>query len=335
MAVIDSEIEGPVSGVPVLNAAGDVVTMTVNGVPVRVPATVLDPDTGLPVPMPIHTPTGRISLAQLANATPFPGRKRRTPTGALEDIPGFDAATAIVEGGFEIDPMQPFPNILVATTMEIEPAENLLLGAVTSIAPLRINGVEVREIVDPVGRMAFGGYKNEFGFKVTLIPQLVGTAAAAEGYFAGNFFFAHTVEVDALAPLVAGQPPVSITRARTRRRPGGPATVDIRGGVNFAAIPGISTFTVGINRFDRDLVPVPPVDSNDILIGIVRATRDGAFPNFGLWRLSGPLSQPSEGVAASQPFPPTAPRYIRVYPSLPGVVPGPGNTATEEADVRF
>ena len=58
MAVIDSEIEGPVSGVPVLNAAGDVVTMTVNGVPVRVPATVLDPDTGLPVPMPIHTPTG-------------------------------------------------------------------------------------------------------------------------------------------------------------------------------------------------------------------------------------------------------------------------------------
>lgn len=318
MPVVDAELEGPVDEPPKLENA-DAVTLKVMGVSVRVPRLTRDPDvTNGRMLTPIHTPARRIKLAELADVTKLDGRSD----------PGFSKATIIVTGSYDTDVD---PRELLAASVEIEPAENLLAGAVTAVNPLAINGVTVTPIADT--RMKFKGYTNEFGFQVAATPAL-GTAAVAEGYYIGPRFYAHTVELDAGTPMLPNQPPVSLTRVRTRSRPGGPATVDIRGGVDFNALPGVNLnqFQVAIRRMIVDPLD-PGTFSDGNLIGVVRATRDVAFPRFGLWRLSGLLVQPPEGANAGEPFPLTAPRFVQVFPFVPDVT--PSQTASGEADVRF
>ncbi|MDG3004376.1 hypothetical protein [Paludisphaera mucosa] len=319
MAVVPAELEGMVGVQPTL-VDPNTVTMSVVGVAVSVSRLIQDPDlpSGQNMLTPIHTPSRRIFLAELAGPGVIDGRA---------PLAGFAGATAIVAGDYDTT-----TKVLTAASVEIEPAENLLAGAVTSVNPLTINEVAVMPVVD--ARMAFGGFTNEFGFRVTPVAALVGTAASAEGYFVGNTFFAHTVELDASAPLVPGQPPVSLTRSRTRRRPGGPATVDIRGGVDFNALPALNVFQVAIRRVDKNPIDLTTVLGSN-LIGIERATRDAAFPRFGLWRLQGRLTQPPEGVSAREPFPLTAPRFIQVFPAMSGSIPRAQDVVEQEADVRF
>lgn len=318
MAVVPAELEGAVGAQPNL-ADPDTVMMTVVGVTVRVPRLTQDPDLppGRSMLTPIHTPSRRITLVELAGPGVIDGR---TP------LTGFAGATAIVAGDYDTS-----TKVLTAASVEIEPAENLLAGAVTSVSPLAINDVLVTPIVDT--RMAFSGFTNEFGFQVTPVPALLGTAATAEGYFLGGLFLAHSIELDASAPMVPNQPPVSITRTRTRRRPGGPATLDIRGGADFNAVPGLNIFQVAIRRVDKDPINLGTVLSSN-LIGIERATRDAAFPRFGLWRLQGRLTQPPEGLAARELFPLTAPRFIQVFPSIAGSIPLPQQVVEEESEWR-
>jgi hypothetical protein len=309
MAVVPAEIEGMVTVKPVLN--GNTATMTVMGVAVVVPRQTQDPDlpTGQLMPTPIKTPTKTITLEELVGNAKFNGRAEE----------GFDKATAIVEGDYDTA-----TKVLTATGVEIEPAENLLLGALTSINPLTINDVPVLPITD--ARMKFEGFTNEFGFQVTLNQSLVGTAATAEGYFVGGTFYAHLIEVDASAPMVPGQKPVAFTRQNTRSRPGGPASVDIRGGVDFSFLPGFQNMRVVVSRMD-----VLNGNNQGVVIGIVDAVPDGAFPRFGLWRLQGRLTQPRETI--NEPFPLTAPRKLRAVTILPP----PNNNlwVEEDADVRF
>src|SRR4051812_43621725 len=114
MPVIDAEIEGRISAaIPV----GPDAELTVIGVRVRVPNGVG-----------IKSPTRGLTIAELLDPTPFPGRVEA----------GFIGGTAIIEGPFDTA-----TGVLTATAVEVEPAENVLLGALTSFAPPAVNGVPV------------------------------------------------------------------------------------------------------------------------------------------------------------------------------------------------
>ncbi|MEW4566625.1 hypothetical protein AB1L88_02040 [Tautonia sp. JC769] len=286
MAIHPAEIEGPVSAIV---ASGADARLTVMGATVVATASTV-----------ISSPSASLSLAELLDPAPLPGRTE----------PGFVGGTVIAIG--EVDAAS---GVIEAEEIAIEPSENIILGAVTetSATTLRINGVPIVFLDDP--RMPAEPPQNGFGFEIELDSVAVDTPASAEGYFDGSAFRAFLFEVDGDATLADPNPQVSILRADVRDR-GDEFEVDARGAVTMAHAPaGTTTQQVRISRIDG---------GSETPIGTVTAQVDAEFPGFARWRFDDRIPVGSGPVLGS---PPTRLRATNLSPGA--------NNAQEDIDAEL
>ncbi len=242
-ATIPGYTEGPISSIT-LQPDGSVI-MTVIGVTVNVP-----------VGTPVHSPTRSLTLRQLALRTRLPGRTE----------PGFIGGTALINGVVEVA-----TGIFTATEMDVEPAENVLIGVVTESSPLRILNSEIAPIAD--ARIPFS-MVNQYGFNVTAPTIPVGTNISAAGYYAGDKFQAFLLELTGNFPLVNPNSQVNIMRAQSRERTPNATRgdeVDMRG---FYHARDGSFPTIRIYRVDGNV---------RTLLGNATIIPDTTMPNFGVW----------------------------------------------------
>lgn len=329
MPDVPFELEGPVTE-PIVLVNLKQVDLTVMGIKVSVFDQIerTNPLTNQPekIPVVVKTPTGPISLTQLSDTTILDKR----------DEKGFEKASAIVEGLFD-DTVN--PRVYKILGVEIEPAENLILGELTDDVTIKVNGQPIHLIKDK--RMLCKGPTNEFGFLVKLNATLIKKPASVEGYYVikpdpkDNIFCAHLLEVDSSAPLDGiEERTATILRARSRERVGGPATVDFRGGVRMP--DGALNTVVHVYRID----PQPGKNWVDhrketiegggkvTFLREIPVSADAAFPKYGLWRLKGPLD-----VTNSINLIP--PRYIRVMRMISATPPDKKEWDEADTDVRL
>lgn len=250
LAQVPSEIEGRIESVTATSPTE--VTLVVMGQTVKI-------NTAL---VPVVTPTATLSHAQIVDPTPLPNRTE----------PGFVGGTAIVLGTVDAT------GLITAEDVFMEPAENVILGLITQVAPLKVNGVNVTFITD--ARMPALPIKNEFGFAVNFAGVTNGTPVALEGYYSGGIFNAFLLEVGGIAPITTTAPQVSITRVRGRELedPANNDRLDIRGAVTM-------THTA-VNTQTLTVLGVRPDNTTFTLSNAVVATRDAADPRFGIYRLN-------------------------------------------------
>lgn len=219
-------IEGPIQEI-----IPDRRVMVVMGVTVHIPPGI-----------PITTPTA--NLTELAGA----GNPLELMLGANlpgRTVPGFMGGTAIINGT-----ALPSGNMRAADVF-VEPSENVLIGAVTASTctnancaragdVLSILKTRARPITDP--RMSFS-IVNDFGFPVNLTgANLVGAAAAAEGYFVSPRDFRYFLLEIAGAPLRNPNiAEVSIQRAQCREDAANGIQLDVLGGTH---TPATGTVTI-------------------------------------------------------------------------------------------
>jgi len=230
--VAPAALEGPVSSI---KQAGANVNVVVMGITVRVrPATV------------ITTPTATLTLAQLLDTTPLPGRSEA----------GFVGGTAIVEGNTTA------AGVVIADTLFVEPAENVVIGIVTenSAGVLKVNGMAVTMLAD--ARIPAEPLRNDLGFEIAREAITVGTVVALEGYYSASSqalqaFILEATGIPALNPGLQ----VSILRAQGRADRG---ELEVRGGVS--GVPAGAVVTVQIRA--------PRANGTSRLLGTVTATPD-------------------------------------------------------------
>jgi hypothetical protein len=233
----------------------------------------------------VTTPTARITLAQLLDPAPLPGRTQ----------PGWLEATAKVRGTVR-GPSQP----LTATTLFVEPAENVVLGIVTGhiAGTVNVNGVPVAPSSDP--RLPSRPPTNTFGFPVVLASVPVGSAIAVDGWFAGGQMHAFAVETTPAAQLTSTTPQIAVTKAFARERTPNQQKgdeVEVRGAVTMLhAAPATTTQDIAVWRIDAG-VPT--------FLGTATATRDSEYPQFAAFRL--PVTTPP----TAHPVLGTAPVLVR------------------------
>lgn len=245
MALVEAKIEGPIDDIVSDGAGGATITALGVGATTRVtiryspgPVLVVPPDTGVP-PAPvrqksIRSPSQRLTVAELISPTSLPGRS---------PLEGFKGGTIIAEGFYSTD-TQNGVNVFLANHIFVEPAETVLIGAVTGNngTTIQVNTVDVVPLTDaristnPANRLG-PIYLNDSGFEITLAsitptpttPNLPAPATppaptAVEGYYAGGHMFAHVIEFGGpglLAPpanpaLPVNIPRISIERAQVR-----------------------------------------------------------------------------------------------------------------------
>ena len=252
--------EGPIESID-LQLDGSVI-MKVMGVTVNVPTSTV-----------IESPTRQLTLRQLANRTPLPGRTQ----------PGFIGGTALINGVVDIA-----TGSFTATDMVVEPAENVLIGVVTSVAPLKILNSEIAPINDT--RIPFH-FVNEFGFTLAPNPVVeVGTLASAEGYYAGGKFQAFLLDIAGDLPLANPVTDINVQRAQARER-----TPNVRRGDEvktrgFYHVPNGVTPTIRVFRVDGGVAT---------LLGSAAVVPD-LNPKFGVWNfdfITPPSSDPVLGTA--------------------------------------
>lgn len=196
---LPASIEGPISAVEI-NPDGSA-TITVMGMEILVPPTAT-----------VTTPTATLSLSQLGDPSPLPGRTEA----------GFIGGTAIILGTANA------AGLVTADEVFTEPAENILIGVVTSNSPdpLTVNHVPVQFLTD--GRMPAKPPFNELGLEVDPARIPVGGAAAVAGYFDGSSFQAFEFEATG-APSAIQTPVVVISGVQGRVRGG---RLEVRGGLS-------------------------------------------------------------------------------------------------------
>ncbi|RYD77583.1 MAG: hypothetical protein EOP84_15355 [Verrucomicrobiaceae bacterium] len=248
-AALPSEIEGPIDSVRLLD--NGTVVMRVMGIRINVrPGT------------PIASPTAALSLQQLADPTPLPGRTQE----------GFERGTAIVIGTTNA------AGVITADDVFVEPAENVVVGVVTENTggTLQLNGMPVSFLADP--RIPAAPLKNAFGFEILASSVLPGTPASVEGYYAGGVFNAFLMEVEGNAQLANPNPQISVLRADSRERTPNNERgdeVDVRGAITAAHVaPGVTTQTIRVFRVDNGVQRA---------LGTTIATLDPATPGFASW----------------------------------------------------
>ena len=233
-------LEGPVSD---LTDNGDGSgSITVMGVTVTIPS-------GLP----ITTPTAILTIGDVADPTPLPGRTQG----------GFLGGTAIIEGTGDVGAGY------TADSLFLEPAENILGAEVTTTVRLSVSGVPLEATNDP--RIPNDPFTNAFGFEVDPTTVPVGRGVVSEGYFSNDGtgvmkYFA--IEVEAGDLVNAGVTEVSITRAQCLEGdPGDPIELRVQGATHD---PGTGSVLI--------------VDTNNP--GTVFGTEPVAadIPPFGLYR---------------------------------------------------
>jgi hypothetical protein len=228
-------LEGPISAVSA-NPDGSG-SITVLGVVVDIPAGIT-----------IVTPTATLSMAQVADPTPLPGRIQ----------PGFIGGTAIING-------TAVAGVNTADDMFLEPAENILGADITSIppAPIEVGGVLMNAIMD--ARLPADPIANLYGFEVDPATVPTGGDATAEGYFSNDgsgvfqYFGLAVTGGDILNPGVTD---VSITRAQCRAgvNPGDPINLRVLGGVHDPAVGTVTVKDYGPTTFGTVLTiaDIPP-----------------------------------------------------------------------------
>lgn len=260
------EMEGTVSAI---TPDGQNVKLTVMGADVRVPA-------GTPV----TTPVGSLTFAQLLDTvTPLPGRS----------VGGFLNGTAIVNGSIS-------GGVITATDIQIEPAENVILGEVTTnnASGFSVNGVSIQLIDD--ARLKAKPPRNEFGFDIKLNSVAIGTPVSVEGYYDGTLFRAFIIDVDGPAQLTKTDPQISITRAQSRERTPNATRgdeIELRGSVTMThAAAGINTQSIEVYRVDNGV---------DTQLDFAVAERDADNPNFASFRYRKSTSPSSDPVFGRAP----------------------------------
>lgn len=203
----------------------------------------------------IHTPTKTLTIDELLDMTPLPGRT----------LGGFLNGTGILIGTVA----SPGPGaVAVINDVAIEPAETVLLGAVTGTEGgiVKIMGVPLVELPrDPAFRMPSHGFTNEFGFEVDPATVPVGVLGAAEGYFGDDQQFHHFhVEVGGGTLVDPTTPAVSILRARC----GSGARLEVLGGSYLPAAATIQVFNA----------------NTGYSFGSVATVIDPLTPQFGAYR---------------------------------------------------
>lgn len=274
-------VEGPVNRTT-FNADGTG-TMVVMGVTVHVPADLI-----------AESPTTALNVRHLCIRNRLPGR--------LE--PGFVGGTALINGIVESATGK-----FTATAITVEPAENVVIGTVSSISPLKIQNTEIAFINDP---RITTGIVNTFGFPALLSGLALGQPAAAEGYFASGKLQGYVVELDENAPLAEDVTQINIMRAASRERTpnnGRGDEVDMRGFFysQNGAQPQIQVFR----------------DDNGVLtsLGFATATPDAINPKFGVWNYG------ANTPTTNDPILGTAPTKLTAVITVPGA-----GTATAEID---
>ena len=224
----------------------------------------------------IQAPLRQLTLAQLADQTPFPYSGFNPVTGALKT--GFIGAACIAEG----DTLTR-PNSYLVDTLAVEVTENVLVGVVTSSAPFMINGVLVVPTEDKrlvAHRPASGFYSatgvhpagpeaawpneytdqilNDEGFGVAILTEVsindslslplnnVNRPASAVGYF-GVDGKLHAHEIVAPSPLKRIEPRPAITRNQCRVRGRLRDELEIRG--SCVLPPGATTANVTLDYY--------------------------------------------------------------------------------------
>jgi hypothetical protein len=210
----------------------------------------------VPASLAIQSPTTTLTIRQLVQRARLPGRTQQ----------GFVGGTALVDG--EVDP-QTFA--FTATAMTVEPSENVVIGAITSVSPLQIQGTELAVISDP---RITTQVVNTFGFPVRMENLAVGQPASAEGYYADNKLQCYLIELEPDAPLVQDINQVNILRAQSRER-----------------LPnnnrGDEVEMRGFYYTQDGVQPLIQVfrDDNGVLtsLGFAILVPDAVYPNFGVW----------------------------------------------------
>lgn len=250
MALVEASIEGAIEKIEPLGANG--VQITSLGVKITfVPGPVrLDPPAAAGVAVrqkSIRSPSQRLTPADLLNTDVLPGRSY-----GADPIKGFTGGTVIANGLYDTDAT---PGVLEANHLSVEPAENVLIGALTgnTIAPasmagtVRVNGTECVILTDarlssnPISRTT-PVYLNEFGLKIlphnlSIVPFPPGpdvpAATAVEGYFGNDGkFYAYQFEYGGPGLILdPTKPQISIERAQVRDE-GTQFDIEVRGHVS-------------------------------------------------------------------------------------------------------
>ena len=236
-------VEGPIREVT-YNPDGSA-TMLVQDVVVHVPAA-----------LGIDSPTTVLTVRQLCIRNRLPGRTE----------PGFLGGTALINGVVDLSTLK-----FTATDVTVEPAENVVIGVITSVSPLRIQGTEVALSTDPriITRIV-----NTYGFPSRLDGISVGQPAAAEGYYASGKLQGYAIELDISAALVNDVSQVNIQRASSRER-----------------VPNINrgdeVDTRGFYYSKDGLIPIIQIfrDDKGVLtsLGFATLVPDAVNPNYGVW----------------------------------------------------
>ncbi len=283
LAQIPVELEGPISAI-VDNGDGTA-NITVMGVTVSVPSTAT-----------IHTPTANLTISQLADQTPLPGRSES----------GFIGGTAIIIGDTNTAGTP-----VVAQDLFTEPAENVFVGVITAANcttpdcagpndSLQILGTPLARLTD--SRMPANPPTNAFGFEIDMTQgSLVGSPASVEGYFGNTDPALHyfILEMEGGVLRNPGTPEVSILRAQCRQRGDRGIELDVQGGVH-----------------DPANVTVQISDTNNpgVVFGSETAVQDAANAVFGLYdfRLRGDAAFATCPTSVTAGFPGATPAVLDV-----------------------
>jgi hypothetical protein len=198
----------------------------------------------------ISTPTNIIKAPLLISNRVLPGRAliaaADAPSPATAQKSAFMGGTCIVEGDDDQT-----PGGRKATSLFVEPAENVLVGPTTSVkgGPFEIMGVKVKlmslwpgpnsgessenYLPDPMGRIVARSPINANGFKIKLSTVEKGDESSAEGYLSDDrkTFHAFAIETTGGTPLVpAGTPAAAILRADVTFVSATRVKLEVRGG---------------------------------------------------------------------------------------------------------
>jgi hypothetical protein len=253
-------VEGPIREVT-YNLDGTA-TLLVQNVTVHVPADLM-----------ADSPTTTLTVRQLCLRNRLPGRTEA----------GFVGGTALINGLVDLQTYR-----FTATSVTVEPAENVAIGVITSVSPLQIQGTTLATLTDP--RISTE-VVNTFGFPVRAENLSIGQPAAAEGYFADSKLHCYVISLEPTAPLVQNINQINFLRAQSRER-----------------VPnnnrGDEVDTRGFYYTTTGVQPLIQVfrDDNGVLtsLGFATVVPDGAYPNYGVWNfqaITPPTTHPVLGTA--------------------------------------
>jgi hypothetical protein len=256
-------VEGPIREI-IYNPDGTA-TVLVQNVTVHIPASLM-----------VDAPTTQLTVRQLCMRNKLPGRIEA----------GFIGGTALING--EVD-LQTFR--FTATNVTVEPAENVAIGVITSLSPLKIQGTELAILTDP---RITTEIVNTFGFPVRAENLRIGEPAAGEGYFADNKLHCYVISLEPTAPLVEDINQINFRRAQSRER----APNNNRG--DEVDTRGFYYTTTGV----QPLIQVFR-DDNGVLtsLGFATLVPDGAYPKYGVWNfqaITPPTADPILGTAPTK-----------------------------------